>query len=78
LQKGVEFLGNLCARTRHWTRITAPVAGTIVGADTGKPRNLRLHVFPLNRNITESGFENNRWTSLAGTVDFEPVAADIY
>jgi hypothetical protein len=37
-----------------------------------------LHVFPLDRHVTEPGFENNRWTSLAGTVNFESVAADIY
>src|SRR5580693_9348849 len=35
-------------------------------------------MFPLDRHVTQAGFENNRWTSVAGTVDFEPVAADIY
>jgi hypothetical protein len=72
-EKCVQFVHDLTVSARVWTELTPTVAGAIVRANAGEPCHSRLNETPLDGEIADSGFENDRRLSRV----FLPCAVEV-
>ena len=64
----MEFLCDVLCVSQTGLELAPADSSAIVRADTGRPRDFRLHFLPDQRIIASTGFEHHGWATFAGAV----------
>jgi hypothetical protein len=64
----MEFVCDVLCVSQTGLELAPADSSAIVRADTGRPRDFRLHFLPDQRIIASTGFEHHGWATFAGEV----------
>src|SRR6185312_3638802 len=76
-QEKMKIFACLVETVEFRPRIAPGIPGTIVGADSGEPRNLRLNKLPIERERSAAVLHYDRRSPVTRAMNVQPPPADI-